>query len=67
MSKKQPAHAKVAKGYILGRSRFGKISAVEGIRLSASMTRDFAEFDRKDMSAAERRRHIIGRFKGRAG
>jgi hypothetical protein len=66
MSKKQPARAKT-KGYVLGRRQFGKISAVEGIRLSASMTHDFAEFDRKGLSAAERRRRIIGRFKGRVG
>jgi hypothetical protein len=50
MSKKQPSHGKPAKRYVLGRSRFGKISEVEGIRLSASMKRDFAEFDRKESS-----------------
>jgi hypothetical protein len=31
------------------------------------MKRAFAEFDRKGMSAAERRQRIIGRFKARAG
>jgi hypothetical protein len=67
MSKKQTSRGKVAKRYVLGRSRFGKISEIEGIRLSTSMKRDFAEFDRKGMSAEERRRQIIGRFKGHAG
>jgi hypothetical protein len=64
MTKKQTSHVKPAKRYVLGRSRFSKISEVEGIRLSESMKRAFAEFDRKGMSAAERRRDIIRRFKG---
>jgi hypothetical protein len=67
MSKKQSLRGKAAKRYVLGRDRFGKISEVEGIRLSRPMKRAFAEFDRKAMSAAERRRQIIGRFKVRAG
>jgi hypothetical protein len=67
VSKKTISHGKPRKGHVLGRARFAKISEVEGIRLSASMKRDFAEFDRKGMSAAERRRHIIGRYKKQAG
>jgi hypothetical protein len=49
---------------MLRRSRYSKISEVEGIRLSESMKRAFAEFDRKGMSAVERRRDIIRRFMG---
>ena len=64
MSKKQSLPAK---RYVLGRNRFGKISEVEGIQLRRPMKRAFAEFDRKEMSAAERRRQIIGRFRIRAG
>jgi hypothetical protein len=67
MSSKRPSSGKLVTRYVLGRGRFGKISEVEGIRLSPSMERAFAEFDRKGMSAAERRRHIITQFKGRAG
>jgi hypothetical protein len=68
MSKKQSSsHSKPVKRYVLGRNRFGKISEVEGIRLSRPMKRAFTEFDRKGMSAAERRQQIIRRFRARAG
>ncbi|WP_341990183.1 hypothetical protein [Azorhizobium sp. AG788] len=43
----------------IGRARFEKISAVEGIRTSAATTRMFAEFDRKGLTAEERRRAIF--------
>jgi hypothetical protein len=43
----------------LGRDRFEKICAVEGIKLTSAMKRRFAEFDRKGLSSAERRREII--------
>jgi hypothetical protein len=66
LSGKRPSSGKPFARYVLGRGRFGKISEVEGIRLSPSMKRAFAEFDRKGMSAAERRRRIIAQFKGRA-
>lgn len=39
----------------VGRSGFAKISAVEGIQISAMMNADFDEFDRKGFSAAKRR------------
>lgn len=54
---------RVSKGYVLGRSRFAKISAIEGIRLTAAMEADFREFERKGMSAEDRRR-VIGRKYG---
>ena len=43
----------------LGRERFAKISAVEGIELTALMRQRIAEFDRRGLSAAERRRSIV--------
>jgi hypothetical protein len=43
----------------LGRDRFEKICAVEGIKPTPAMKRRFAEFDRKGLSPAEWRREII--------
>ena len=43
----------------MGRERFAKISAVEGIELTPAMRTRAAEFDRRGMAAAERRRSII--------
>lgn len=43
----------------LGRERFAKISAVEGIELRPDMRARAAEFDRLEMSPAKRRRAII--------
>lgn len=56
---------RVAKGYVLGRERFAKISAVEGISLTPAMEADFREFERKGLSAEDRRR-IIGKKYGTA-
>jgi hypothetical protein len=56
-----------ASGPVIGRGRFGKISAVEGIRLSSTMKRAFAEFDRAGLSAERRRASVIARFKPRVG
>ncbi len=52
---------------VLGRQRFERISAVEGVRLTDEMKRAFAGFDRRGLSASERRRAIISRFKDRTG
>ena len=46
-------------GVTLGRERFGKISAVEGIVLTRDMKKRGAEFDRQRLSAEERRRSIV--------
>jgi hypothetical protein len=48
-----------AKGLTLGLAGFAKISAVEGIRLRASSKKMFADFDRRGLSPAERRRAIF--------
>lgn len=44
---------------VIGRDRFEKISAVEGIRVTAAMKKREAEFDRDGLSAEQRRRSII--------
>lgn len=52
--------------YTLGRDIFAKFSAVEGLRLSRAMRQDFREFDRKKMSAQERRAVIRAKYGKRA-
>jgi hypothetical protein len=51
-----------AKGYTIGRSAFARISAVEGIVLSDTMDEDFRDFDRKGLSASERRTVITRKY-----
>jgi len=51
--------------YVLGRGNFAKISAVEGIRLSRRADDDFKDFDRRGLSADERRRALAKRFGGK--
>jgi hypothetical protein len=62
MQKKRgsPSHAgRRAAGGVIGRDRFAKISAVEGITLSATAKKRAAEFDRKRLSPEERIRAIV--------
>jgi hypothetical protein len=47
----------------LTREEFAKISEVEGLRLSDPMKQAFADFGRRGLSAEERRKAIIDRFK----
>jgi hypothetical protein len=59
-STSQSAQGRAAKrGPVIGRERFAKISAVEGVRLTPAMRRRAAEFDRRGLPADERRRSII--------
>ena len=51
-----------ARSYKIGREGFAKISAVEGIYLTAEMERDFREFDRKGLSAEKRRKAIAQKY-----
>jgi len=53
---------KRSKGYVIGRSGFAKISAVEGIRTSATMDADFREFERQGLSADQRRKVISKKY-----
>ena len=45
--------------FTIGRDGFDKISAVEGLKLSRTSRQMFKEFDRKGLTAEERRRAII--------
>jgi hypothetical protein len=60
--KKSSAKKRVTK-VVIGRERFAKISAVEGIQPSSAMRERVAQFDRQGLSAAERRREIIKAYK----
>jgi hypothetical protein len=51
-----------AKGIAIGRLAFAKISAIEGIHLSAEMVHDFREFDHKGPTATERRKAIERKY-----
>ncbi len=48
--------------FTIGLADFEKISAVEGLHLSAEMKKMFREFDRKNLSAAARRKRIIAKY-----
>jgi hypothetical protein len=48
--------------HTIGRDSFSKISAVEGIRTSPRVEKDFREFDRQGLSAAERRRALASKY-----
>jgi hypothetical protein len=45
--------------FVLGRSRFEKISEVEGIKTSQSSRRMFAEFDHRGLTPEQRRKAIF--------
>lgn len=49
-------------GFVVGRSGFAYISAVEGIALTAEMRATMDSFDREGLTAAERRTRIIAQF-----
>jgi len=48
--------------FTIGLADFARISAVEGLRLSAEMKRMLREFDRQNLSAEERRRRIVAKY-----
>jgi hypothetical protein len=50
-------------GITLGRDWFAKISAVEGIELTPAAKKRAAEFDRRGLSGAERRREIVRAYR----
>jgi hypothetical protein len=64
MSKpKQPGAKPKKKGFVIGRAGFGKISAVEGIRLTSAMKERAAEADRKGLSAEQYRQSITRSYR----
>jgi hypothetical protein len=50
-------------GMILGRERFAKISAVEGIVLTPSMKKRATDSERRGLSGEERRREIVRAYR----
>jgi hypothetical protein len=48
---------------VVGRARFSKISAVERIRLTASMEKQASEADRKVLTPEEYRRTIVRSYR----
>jgi hypothetical protein len=52
-----------AKTTTIGRARFAKISAVEGIVLTPGMEKRIADFERAGLSAKERRESIIRAYR----
>jgi hypothetical protein len=59
---KVPRNSKTGE-FTIGRDRFAKISAVEGIALTKQMRMRSAEFDKMGMSAEERRSAIIRSYR----
>ena len=61
MAKQKKPAAKDSKvgRFVVGRSRFTKISAVEGIHLTAAMEKRASEAGRKGLTAEEYRREIV--------
>jgi hypothetical protein len=57
--RKKPSLKRASAKFVLGRERFGQISAVEGIKPTAAMKKRAAEFERQGLFPAERRREII--------
>jgi hypothetical protein len=65
MSKPKQAGPKARKkgSFVIGRDSFGKISAVEGIRLTPAMKKRAADAERKGLSAEEHRRTIMRSYR----
>jgi hypothetical protein len=65
MSKRKKTAAKDAKlgGFVVGRARFAKISAVEGIRLTPAMEKRASEAGPKGLAAEEYRRTIVRSYR----
>ena len=64
MSKpKQPGAKAKKKGFVIGRASFGKISAVESIRLTPTMKKRAAQAEREGLSPDEYRRTIVRSYR----
>ena len=51
--------------FTVGREPFKKISSIEGILPSSDTEKDFDEFDRRGLSADQRREAITRKFRGK--
>jgi hypothetical protein len=60
---KRPAVKTVKVGFVVGRSSFAKISAVEGIRMKPAMKKRAADAASKGLSAEEYRRTIVRSYR----
>jgi hypothetical protein len=49
-------------GFTLGRAAFARISAIEGVHLTAEMERDLRDYDERGLSGSERRREILDKY-----
>jgi len=65
MAKQKKPGAKAAKpgGFVVGRARFAKISAVEGIHLTEVMEKRASEAGRNGLTAEEYRRAIVRSYR----
>jgi hypothetical protein len=65
MAKQRKTAAKGSKagGLVVGRARFAKISAVEGIQLTQVMEKRASEACRKGLTAEEYRRTIVRSYR----
>lgn len=65
MAKQRKTTAKSSKvnGIVIGRARFARISAVEGIQLTQVMEKRASEADRKGLTAEEYRRTIVRSYR----
>lgn len=61
--KKPIAKGVKAGSFVVGRARFAKISAVEGIHLTPAMEKRAAEAGRKGLTADEYRRTIVRSYR----
>ena len=62
-SKRSGAKAKKKGGFVIGRDSFGKISAVEGIRLTPTMKKRATDAEREGLSAEEHRCTIMRSYR----
>jgi hypothetical protein len=62
-TKQLGAKARKKGGFVIGRDSFGKISAVEGIRLTPTMKKRAADAERKGLSAEEYRGTIANSYR----
>jgi len=63
MSKQKPTGRNAATGrFVLGREAFGKISAIEGLRMSKTMRGEFRALDKQGASPKVRRDTLSGKY-----
>jgi len=59
---KAKSAGRASASYTIGRKNFAKISAVDGIRPRRRVEAEFKEFDRLELSPADRRREIARKY-----